>query len=296
MKHLTDRLPKPDITNTAAVIVSYYPDDRFAERLARLSKQFAAVYWVENTPGAAIETSQRRDDKVSYLSQGLNAGLATALNMGCEAALTAGFKWVVTFDQDSDVADDFLPQQIACWKKSDPTTFVLGCNYTDAEDFDSPRFKAGNHVITCTTVITSGCLMCLPAWNELGKFRDDYFIDGIDHEICLRGRSRGLVVARHGQVLMKHRIGERSANYRIFPYLHTPVRKYYGMRNGIRNIIQYASKEPMWAARKCSTLSWEIIVALLLEPDRRRKSRAIFRGLRDGVKGKMGTAPEELSG
>ena len=69
MKHLTDRLPEPDITNTAAVIVSYYPDDRFAERLARLSKQFAAVYWVENTPGAAIETKQRRDDKVSYLSR-----------------------------------------------------------------------------------------------------------------------------------------------------------------------------------------------------------------------------------
>lgn len=292
---MTDRLPKPDITNTAAVIVSYYPDEQFAERLTRLSKQFAAVYWVENTPGAAVETKQRQDDKISYLSQGLNAGLAAALNMGCEAALNTGFKWVVTFDQDSIVADDFLPQQIARWQNSDPATFILGCNYTDAKDSDSPRFKIGNHVVTCATVITSGCLMCLPAWNELGKFRDDYFIDGVDHEICLRGRSRGLVVARHGQVLMKHCIGERAANYRIFPYLHTPVRKYYGIRNGIRNIVQYASKEPMWAARRCVTLSWEIVVALLLEPDRRLKSRAIFRGLRDGVTASMGEAPAELS-
>jgi rhamnosyltransferase len=95
---------------------------------------------------------------------------------------------------------------------------------------------------------------------------------------------------------MKHRIGERSANYRIFPYLHDPVRKYYGMRNGTRNIIQYASNEPAWAARKCATLAWEVLVALLFEPNKQRKFRAMFRGLRDGVRGKMGIAPDDLSG
>lgn len=296
MTLLNNRLPKPDITATAAVIVSYHPDERFTERLAKLNDQFAAVYWVDNTPGAVVGTEYKGDPQVNYLSRGVNTGLATALNMGCEAALNAGFQWVVTFDQDSDVANDFLQQQIAFWERSDSSTFILGCNYTDSDDLNTPRFRVSNHVIACTTVITSGCLMCLPAWNELGKFRDDYFIDGIDHEICLRGRSRGLVVARHGRVLMKHRIGERSASKRIFPYLHTPVRKYYGMRNGVRNIIQYASNEPLWAARKFVTLAWEIVIALLLESDRRRKSRAMFRGLRDGVSGVMGIAPDEFSG
>ena len=296
MTLLNNRLPKPDITATAAVIVSYHPDERFTERLAKLNDQFAAVYWVDNTPGAVVGTEYKRDLQVNYLSRGVNTGLATALNMGCEAALNAGFQWVVTFDQDSVVADDFLQQQIAFRENSDLSTFILGCNYTDSDNLDTPRFRVGNHVIACTTVITSGCLMCLPVWNELGKFRDDYFIDGIDHEICLRGRSRGFVVARHGRVLMKHRIGERSARIRIFPYLHTPVRKYYGMRNGVRNIIQYASSEPLWAARKIATLTWEIVIALLLEPDRQRKYRAMFRGLRDGVRDEMGIAPDDFSG
>ena len=288
-----DRLPKPDTTNTAAVIVSFHPDDQFAERLKKLCEQFPAVFWVDNTPEGKDGKGHSPPPRASYLPQGANRGLATALNLGCRAALEAGFKWAVTFDQDSDITDDFLHQQVVFYEKSDPSTFVLGCNYSDTGDLDSPRFTAGDQVVTCKTVITSGCLMCLTAWSELGEFRDDYFIDGIDHEICLRGRSRGLAVSRHGRVLMNHRIGERAANYRIFPYLHTPVRKYYSMRNGVRNIMQYASSEPVWAARKCVSLAWEFVIALLFEPERRRKSSAMFRGLRDGINGEMGAASDE---
>jgi len=291
---LNNPLPKAEVTNTAAVIVSYHPDEGFGEHLTELRKQFAAVYWVDNTPGAAVGSKHLGDLDVNYISQGVNVGLGTALNMGCTAALKDGFEWVVTFDQDSDIAADFLGQQIAAWQESDSSTFILGCNYSVGDNLDMPRFRAGDYVAVCKTVITSGCLMCLPVWNDLGRFRDDYFIDGIDHEICLRGRSERLVVARHGRVLMKHRIGERSANYRVFPYLHTPVRKYYGMRNGIRNIIRYAPSEPVWAIRKSATLAWEVVIALLLEPDRRKKMRAMFRGLRDGLMSRMGEAPDNL--
>jgi len=293
MTSLADLLSKPDTINTAAVIVSYYPDDQFAGRLHKLSEQFPAVFWVDNTPEKNGGHEHSDLPRVSYLPQGTNKGLATALNLGCRAAVDAGFKWAATFDQDSDIADDFLHQQISFCEKSDASTFILGCNYSDTGNPDSPRFTARDQVVTCKTVITSGCLMCLTAWSELGEFRDDYFIDGIDHEICLRGRSRGLAVSRHGRVLMNHRIGERTANYRIFPYLHSPVRKYYSMRNGVRNIMQYASNEPAWAARKCVTLAWEVVVALLFEPERLKKSRAMFRGFRDGVKGRMGPAPNE---
>ena len=292
---MSTRLPAAEVANTAAVIVSYHPDDEFRERLAKLRSQFAAVYWIDNTPGADTGSRLIRDLDVNYISQGFNAGLGTALNMGCTAALKDGFEWVVTFDQDSDIAADFLGQQIAAWQVSGSSAFILGCNYSAGDKVGEPRFRAGDYVVVCKTVITSGCLMCLPVLEDLGRFRDDYFIDGIDHEICLRGRSRGLVVSRHGRVLMKHRIGERSANYRILPYLHTPVRKYYSMRNGTRNIIQYATSDPLWAVRKSATLAWEVVIALLFEPDRRKKMTAMFRGLRDGLTSRMGAAPDDLA-
>ena len=292
---MNSSLPKAEVANTAAVVVSYCPDEGFGERLTELRKQFAAVYWVDNTPGAAVGPDYLSDLDVNYISEGVNAGLGTALNVGCTAALKDGFEWVVTFDQDSEIVADFLSQQIAAWQESDSSAFILGCNYSAGDNVDTPRFRAGDYVVVCKTVITSGCLMCLPAWDELGRFRDDYFIDGIDHEICLRGRSKGLVVARHGRVLMKHRIGERSANIRILPYLHTPVRKYYAMRNGTQNILRYATSEPLWAVRKSATLAWEIVIALLFEPDRRKKMRAMFHGLRDGLTSRMGAAPDHLA-
>ena len=292
---MSTRLPAAEVANTAAVIVSYHPDDEFGERLAKLRSQFAAVYWVDNTPGAVVGSKHRSDLGVNYISQGVNAGLGTALNIGCTAALKDGFEWVVTFDQDSDIAADFLGQQIAAWQVSGSSAFILGCNYSAGDKVGEPRFRVGDYVVVCKTVITSGCLMCLPIWEDLGRFDDDYFIDGIDHEICLRGRSRGLVVSRHGHVLMKHRIGERSANYRILPYLHTPVRKYYSMRNGTQNILRYAMSEPLWAVRKSATLAWEVVIALLFEPDRSKKMRAMFRGLRDGLTSRMGAAPDDLA-
>ena len=292
---MSSRLPEAEVANTAAVIVSYHPDDAFGDRLAKLRGQFAAVYWIDNTPGAAAESDHAKDLDVKYLSRGENVGLGTALNMGCSAALEDGFAWVVTFDQDSACADDFLRRHIAAWREAGPSTFVLGCNYVQGNNLDKPRFRAGDYVVACKTVITSGCLMCLQAWDELGRFRDDYFIDGIDHEICLRGRSAGLTVARHGRVLMKHHIGARSANYRLLPYLHSPVRKYYGMRNGTQNILRYARSEPLWALRKAVTLVWEILIALLFEPDRRKKMRAMYRGLRDGLASRMGAAPDDLA-
>lgn len=296
MTSVSGELLQPDLRNTAAVIVAYYPDDSFVQRLENLGDQFAAVFCVDNTPAADVAGDYRQIRGVRYLPSGENTGLARALNSGCRAACGAGFQWVVTFDQDSDAVPDFLSQQIDAWSSAESPVFMLGCNYADSATSESARFSEGNDIVPCTTVITSGCLMNLPLWEELGGFREDYFIDGIDHEFCLRGRARGLVVARHGRVLMKHRIGERSSNHRIFPYLHAPVRKYYGMRNGVRNIVQYGGREPAWAARKIASLAWEVLVALLIEPDRWRKSRAMYRGLLDGLGDRMGTAPEDLSG
>jgi len=286
--------PAPAAASTAAVIVSYHPDETFDRRLALLSAQFAAVFWVDNTPDPISGRLPRSDDGVYYLPQGENIGLDCALNRGCDAAVSAGFDWVVTFDQDSEIVADFLEQQIACWHRSPARTSILGCNYSDGGTGDRCRFVEGSYVVECATVITSGCLMCLSHWSMLGKFCEGYFIDGVDHEICLRARSRQLVVARHGRVLMQHQIGERSAGCRFLPYLHSPVRKYYGMRNGVRNIIQYAASEPLWSLRKCLSLAWEVLAVLLLESGKQPKIKAMLRGLADGVKGRMGVASDEL--
>jgi rhamnosyltransferase len=295
MTSLPGQPAPPTAANTAAVVVSYYPDAGFQQRLVSLGTEFVAVFWVDNSPQAGSEQQAAAVSSLQYLPQVSNIGLAAALNTGCRAALDAGFEWVLTFDQDSDLFDNFLVQHIACWHWSPVQPFILGCNYYDAVEREKARFATGDRVAPCATVITSGSMMNLPLWHELGGFCDGYFIDGVDHEICLRARSRGLLVARHGRVLMQHRIGEKGAGFSLLPYSHSPLRKYYSTRNGVRNILQYCLMEPLWALRKCLGLGWEFLAVLLLEPDKRLKIRAMFQGLVDALRGKSGMAGDDYS-
>lgn len=39
------------------------------------------------------------------------------------------------------------------------------------------------------TLITSGMLIPLSLFGKIGMFREDYFIDSVDHEFCLRARA-----------------------------------------------------------------------------------------------------------
>ena len=41
---------EPTKENTCAIIVIYYPDDRFGERLERINEQFSKTIVVDNTP------------------------------------------------------------------------------------------------------------------------------------------------------------------------------------------------------------------------------------------------------
>ena len=286
-------IPPPDAANTAAVVVSYLPDDRFRQRMDIIAEQFAAVFWFDNTPPGNEPEKPNPDPRVNRLSEGENVGLADALNRACRAAIGEGFQWAVTFDQDSLLEPDFVARQVDAWRRSPKRPFMLGCNYTDSVDKQIPRFPSGAYVRECRTVITSGSLMCLPQWSELGGFRDDYFIDGVDHEMCLRARANGLLVVRHGEPLMQHQIGERSLGLSFLPYLQPAVRMYYSTRNGVRNIIEFAPSEPPWAAFKAVAIAWEGLLAVLLGPRRITKLRAIFRGLLDGVRGRMGRAPQD---
>lgn len=290
-----DDIAPPDAANTAAAVVSYFPDDQFRRRLQQLRLQFAAVFWIDNTPPASADEPDRPEGAVHRIVTGKNVGLASALNLACRAAMEAGFDWVITFDQDSLIERDFLERQISCWLNWNRRAFILGCNYTDSIDKKVPRFAAGAYVRDCRTVITSGSLMSLALWDDLGEFRDDYFIDGIDHEICLRARARGLLIARHGEVLMQHQIGQSSPGLGFFPYVQPAARMYYSTRNGVRNIAQYLRTEPLWAVRKAVAITWEGCFAVLRGPERGGKFRAIRRGLIDGARGAMGEAPDDFT-
>src|SRR4030095_5315976 len=71
------------------------------------------------------------------------------------------------------------------------------------------------------TVITSGTLLSLNAYDAIGRFRDDFFIDGIDHEYCLRARAKRYRILLMLAPLLVHSIGERKL-VRVLPGVSVP--------------------------------------------------------------------------
>lgn len=284
----------PRTTNSiCAVVVAYFPDQGFEERLQTLLPQVEALVVVDNTPGGCctlqLKTLVSREKHVSIVENGINTGIAKALNIGLEFALELGSKWLLTLDQDtscySDTVDTLLRTTAAC--HLEPA--VIGGNYLDPRNGRTkvPEGSPGEYEwLEQKTVITSGSLVNVAAAKCIGGFREDYFIDQVDHEFCLRMRAHGhhVVIAR--KPVMKHSVGESDGPY--IPFLgvmpsHSPLRKYYITRNSLITVTDHWRTEPGWCIRRSIRLLLGLALMTLLERQRLAKFRAFSAGIVDGV-------------
>ena len=292
----SQQLATPSFENVILVLVTYFPDDLFVQRAHSAAKQFKRVVLVDNSESGQDQLLQLKSDRFEIIFNGENLGLGHALNTACIRALELGFDWVITLDQDTELLPDFACVMIKGWRASSPGTALFGSNY-----YDEPRlaFKVPrSNVIASyqqTTVITSGCLTSLTVWSAIGKFREEYFIDSIDHEFCLRARQAGFSVAISSEARMKHSIGDQyecaGCFARFAPGRHSIWRNYTNARNSFRTVIDYASREPVWCAKRIFGLVYELFAIILLEPDKLPRLRAFFLGLIHGCRSNLGRGP-----
>ena len=283
-----------------AVVVAYYPDEEFKTRLRSLLPQVARVVVVDNTPA---EGAVRRLDlpgdaaNIHLVSNRANLGISAALNQGLQHALDTGCKWALTLDQDTQCFPDMVSTLLGVSVACTPTLAVVGGNYLD------PRSKrpevavgeAGTFLVR-KTVITSGCLVDVRLALAMGGFREDYFIDQVDHEFCLRARAHGHQVVISRKPVMTHSVGE-SGGVRL-PLLgelpnHPPVRKYYIARNTVVTVRAYWRREPEWCLRRLARLLLGLGGMAFLEKQGFAKVRAFAGGIADGLRGRMGPCTRE---
>ena len=105
--------------NVCAVVISYFPDPGFPERLRKISEQAKQVIVVDNcTTGeasSAIDIALHVKPHIELIKNSENLGVATALNQGVRKALEYEFLWVVAFDQDSVPQPDMVERMLETW-------------------------------------------------------------------------------------------------------------------------------------------------------------------------------------
>jgi len=140
--------------------------------------------------------------------------------------------------------------------------------------------------------ITSGSLLDYNKYKENGIFREDYFIDHIDSEYCLRASTNNLKIAVNCEICIRHQIGQRTKHkflgLTIKPNHHDASRRYYIARNGIRTILKYYRRYPSVVSLNFARLVHETISILLYEKHKINKIAALICGIFDGFIGRMG--------
>jgi rhamnosyltransferase len=286
--------------NTCAVIVTFHPDKNFPERLQLICAQFPLVVIVDNGSNSATVLMLEQQAATSNVLLSLNAqnfGIAKALNQGIELAKSSGFDWIVTFDQDSNLRPNLLQILFDIYAESGGGNVLIGANYWDAHK--------GRDLIQCKnsvvfqqrkTLITSGTLMPLCLFETIGLFKENYFIDSVDHEICLRARASGWRILISCTPCMSHSIGANISDTnwlrKKISFTHSPTRKYFIARNTIFTVKQYLLQEPLWCCKQIFRLSADFIAVILFEQKKMQKIGALLVGLAHGITGKLGPIEE----
>jgi rhamnosyltransferase len=288
-------------TEVCAVVVAFHPDDKFESRLIDVLAQIGALVVVDNTPAAVRQRSiamPNDGNKPAFLIENTNnLGVAAALNQGLKQALEWNCDWLLTLDQDSHCYPDMVQTLLHVHANCVPPAAVIGGNYLDTRN-GKTRVTVGTdgEFLDQKTVITSGCLVDARFAQRIGGFREDYFIDQLDHEFCLRARSHGGKVVISRKPAMKHSVGEDGGVW-LPPlgYLpnHSPLRKYYVARNSLVTIFTYWRREPDWCLRRLVRLVMGLLLMATLEQHRLAKVAAFFIGVADALRGRMGPCTRE---
>src|SRR5579863_3585019 len=286
----------PARDNVFAVVVTYHPDATAIARLGSLATQFANVIVVDNDSGQETLTALRNEAgecrNVVLINNPKNAGVAAALNQGCRREADEGANWVAMFDQDSAPAGDFLNALADQWALQPERDRIglVGVNFRKPSG--NMLIQEGTGLAEARAVITSGSLLKMAAWRDVGAFREDFFIDEVDHEWALRARRRGWQIKIARRVLMEHTIGSPRQHsvlgWRPMVSHHSALRRYYMVRNRLLMAQEHFRFDPLFVGQQLARSLGESASILLFEPDKTAKLRAMAAGFIDGVRGKTG--------
>ena len=291
-----------------AVIVTYHPDSGLQSRIAELVGQVDAVLIVDNTPGGGANdwqflTAGVFGDKVKLRAMGRNVGVAAALNIGVEEARLGGFGYLLTLDQDSSLPATAVERLLSILTSATDIAVVGPLFHEEDTGRRSyvpvkrswlvpTRIQPDTGIYDVYTAITSGSLYRVDLFADIGTFLEEYFIDGVDNEHCLRILTRRFRVVVSSSVDIGHSIGKRTAVIRwgigFSPPNYPPVRHYYMTRNRIFLYKKYSFKFPMYMLYDLACATKVFARVLFAEDERREKLRMMARGFLDGLRGRGG--------
>ena len=271
-------------------IVTYNPDiGRLLQCVESVLNNCSAILIVDNGSHNLedIRKSLKPYASIAIIENKKNNGIARALNQIFERAISEGYRWVLTLDQDT-IIPETLTMRYKSALEDNKSNIAIVCPqiHDDLTNRTWPLLRPGEKERLVEKCITSASLNSVEMWETVGGFDEQLFIDEVDHDYCYRIRKCGGMILLVDDAIINHTIG----NSKIYSFLgskivvrnHSAFRKYYITRNILLVDRKQHGKNTYSAFTHCFLFT---IMTLLFEDKKREKITACVKGILDGVHG-----------
>ncbi len=291
-----------------AVTVTFNPDDGFKTRLESYAGQVEHVFIIDNSideARAAFVQSLAGGNVEVFANANVN-GLAGAQNTGIAKALARGAEWIALFDDDSAASEGMFAHMLKVWQqhpKKDRTGIVVPVVFDGRTGHEHRfitwvgplvwrrRMDDRNFMENIVTANASGMLIHTDLVRDCGMMREDYFIDWVDVEYCLRARARGWRILAVGNTCLDHTLGDKM-KHALFGATfiashHAAWRRYTMSRNRVDVWKHYWLRFPAYVIYDKLVTLYETFKIICFEREKRTKLRNMLRGFKDGLLGRF---------
>jgi rhamnosyltransferase len=230
------------------VVVLYQPSDDVIQFWLGMAKRHHLIV-VDNSPDRAMEPDVLSQAKHVYHNHN-NGGIAGALNYGLRWLSKAHptQQWCFLFDQDSRPSWDFFAQmEQQCTDAAHPRLALCSPTYFEtnlqkiSDVIEIKHNRLVRHSFTQGTsstpvnasyTITSGSLINLDAWQNIGDYDNGLFLDFVDIDWGLKAHHCGYEILVFPQIQLTHTLGGDPVSIGPWRFpAHSPSRHYLYFRN-----------------------------------------------------------------
>jgi rhamnosyltransferase len=290
--------------DTIAVIICFNPNhDRLRGLIDAISGSVGCVVLFNNGGLDPAKLASTAAVRIHVESPGQNLGLATPLNFACEYGAKNGYRFLVSFDQDSTPPADMIPlleRELLTYQAKNPRAIAIGPRLVDVRDGKetiSPFVRFGKVGVTkwigegtepVSQLITSGCLLDLRMWDAENRFNDALFIDFVDNNWCWRMTRKQYLILGTSRTRMPHELSEeiKESSY-ISLNKYGQIRRYFQMRNSAYHLVH----ESLSLAQRLYVLRAMVVAFLSSMISDEQPLQSVWqclRGLAHGLVGRLG--------
>lgn len=281
-----------------AIMVTYNPEKDLLTNIDSYIEQLDFLYIVDNGSQkecVEILKSLKNNKKIKVIYNESNKGIASALNIGIKEAEKRDFYWVMFLDDDSKASKNMVKNMIDVYDGINNNNNIVSLfpriiEENNCDNYDSIKSeKLFEEVLYGNS---SGNIIKLNIFKKVGYLRDDFFIDSVDNEFCLRIAKYGYKHIRVFSGTLIHNLGDSMKKKffwkNIITTNHSALRRYYIARNRIILWSLYKNYFPNYVFKDIYRFISELIKIILYEKDKYQKIKMTYIGIIHGFKRKLG--------